>query len=51
MEGRGIVSIELTMGSKLLATTFFVVEMQDNYIVILYHDWIHTNQCVPSTMH
>jgi hypothetical protein len=35
MEARGVISMELTVGSKLLATTFFVVEVQDNYSIIL----------------
>jgi hypothetical protein len=34
MEARGIVSMELTVGSKSLATAFFIVEMQGNYSVI-----------------
>jgi hypothetical protein len=50
-EARGIVSMELTVGSKSLATAFFVVEVQGNYSVILGRDWIHTNRCVPSTLH
>jgi hypothetical protein len=28
MKARGVISMELTMGSKLLATTFFVIEVQ-----------------------
>jgi hypothetical protein len=51
MEARGIISMELTIGSMLLAITFFVVKVQGNYSVILGHDWIHTNHCVPSTLH
>jgi hypothetical protein len=43
MEGRGVVSMELTVGSKSLATVFFVVEVQGNYSVILGRAWIHTN--------
>jgi hypothetical protein len=35
MEAKGIVSMELTIGSKSLATTFFVIEVQGNYSVIL----------------
>jgi hypothetical protein len=35
MEARGVVSMELTVGSKSFATTFFVVEVQCNYSVIL----------------
>jgi hypothetical protein len=48
MEARGVVSMELTIGSKSLATSFFVIEVQGNYSVILGRDWIHTNHCVPS---
>jgi hypothetical protein len=51
MEARGVISMELTIGSKSLATTFFVIEVQDNYSVILIHDWIHANHCIPSTLH
>jgi hypothetical protein len=51
MEARGVVSMELTVGSKSLATAFFVIEVQGNYSVILGRDWIHANRCVPSTLH
>jgi hypothetical protein len=51
MEARGVISMELTVGSKSLATAFFVVEVQGNYSVILGHDWIHSNHCIPSTLH
>jgi hypothetical protein len=51
MEAWGVISMELTIGSKSLATTFFVVEVQGNYSVILGRDWIHVNHCIPSTLH
>jgi hypothetical protein len=51
MEARGIVSMELTIGSKSLATAFFVIEAQGNYSVILGCDWIHANRCIPSILH
>jgi hypothetical protein len=51
MEARGVVSMELTIGSKSLATVFFIVEVEGNYSVILGRDWIHINRCVPSTLH
>jgi hypothetical protein len=51
MEARGIVSMELTVGSKFLATAFFVVEVQDNYSVILSRDWIHANRYIPSILY
>jgi hypothetical protein len=38
MEAQGAVSIELTVGSKSLATAFFIVEVQGNYSVILGRD-------------
>ena len=38
------------MGSKMLATAFFVSEVQGNFSLILGRDWIHANQCVPSTL-
>jgi hypothetical protein len=51
MEDRGVISMELTIGSKPLATVFFVVEVQGNYSVILGRDWIHVNHCIHSTLH
>ena len=48
---KGVASMELTVGSKTLATVFFVSEVQGNFSLILGHDWIHANQCVPSTLH
>jgi hypothetical protein len=51
MEARGVVSMELIIGSKSLAITFFVVEVQCSYSVILGHDWIYDNRCIPSTLH
>jgi hypothetical protein len=60
MKARGVVSMELTVGSKSLATTveskslattFFVVDGQGNYSVILGRDWIHANHCISSTLH
>jgi hypothetical protein len=51
MEARGVVSMELTVGSKLLATVFFVIEVKGNYSVILGSDKIHANRCIPCTLH
>jgi hypothetical protein len=51
MEARGIVSMELIVGSKSLTTVFFIIKVQGNYSVIFCHDWIHTNHCSPSTLH
>jgi hypothetical protein len=51
MKARGVVSMELTIGSKSLTNAFFSVKVQGNYSVILSHDWIQANHCVPSTLH
>jgi hypothetical protein len=48
---KGVISMELTIGSKTLDTTFFVAETQGNFSLILGHDWIHANKCVHSTLH
>jgi hypothetical protein len=51
MGAKGIISMELTIGSKTLATSFFVIETQGNFCLILGRDWIHAYQCVPSSLH
>src|SRR5664279_259722 len=51
VEDKGVIRLELTVGSKTLATAFFVAEVQGNYNVMLGREWLHANQCVPSTMH
>jgi hypothetical protein len=51
MEARGVVSMELTIGSNSLAHAFFIVKVQGNYNVICGRDWIHVNHCVTSTLH
>jgi hypothetical protein len=48
---RGIANMELTIGSKTLAMTFFVADVQGSYSLILGRDWIHANCCIPSSMH
>ena len=48
---KGVASMELTVGSKTVATAFFVSEVQGNFNLILGRDWIHANQCVPSSLH
>jgi hypothetical protein len=51
ISAKGVASMELTIGSKTLVTAFFILEVQGNYNLILGRDWIHANQCVPSTLH
>jgi hypothetical protein len=49
---RGLTLMKLTIGSKTLATVFFIaVEVQGSYSLILGREWIHGNTCVPSSLH
>jgi hypothetical protein len=51
MGPKGIASMELTVGSKMIPTAFFITKIQDNYNAIVGRDLIHGNHCVPSTLH
>ena len=44
-------NVELTIRSKTLLTTFFVIDGKGSYSLLLSRDWIHVNCCRPSTMH
>jgi hypothetical protein len=48
---RGALCVDLTIRSKSLPTTFFVVNGKGSYNFLLGRDWIHENCCIPSTMH
>ena len=47
----GALCVDLTIGSKTLPTTFFVINGKGSYSLLLGRDWIHANYCIPSTMH
>ena len=47
----GALCVDLTIGSKTLPTTFFVINGKGSYSLMLGRDWIHANCCIPSTMH
>ena len=46
-----VLNVELTVGRKTIPTSFFIVNSKSSYTVLLGRDWIHTNCCIPSTMH
>ncbi|PVH38679.1 hypothetical protein PAHAL_5G325500 [Panicum hallii] len=50
-EAQGVLSVDLTIGNKTVPTSFFVINSKSTYNVLLGRDWIHTNCCIPSTMH
>jgi hypothetical protein len=51
IKAKGVMSVEVTIKTKTLAATFFVDDVEENFSLILGRDWIHANQCVPSTLH
>ncbi len=50
-EIKGVLNVELTVGSKTVPTTFFVIDGKGFYSLLLRRDWIHANCCIPLTMH
>jgi hypothetical protein len=51
MEARGIICKEVTVESKTMPMAFFMVDVKEHYNVLLRQDWIHTNDCVTTTLH
>ena len=47
----GALCVDLTIGSRTLPTTFFVINGKGSYSLLLGRNWIHDNYCIPSTMH
>ena len=47
----GALCVDLTIGSKTLPTTFFVINGKGSYSLLLGRNWIHANCCILSTMH
>jgi hypothetical protein len=43
--------MELTIGSKTIFTSFFVISGKGSYSLLLGMDWIHGKCCIPSILH
>jgi hypothetical protein len=50
-EAEGVLNMDLTVGSKTVPTSFFIVSSKSTYTIMLGRDWIHANCCIPSMMH
>jgi hypothetical protein len=50
-EVQGVLIVDLTMGSKIVPTSFFIVSNKSTYTVLLGRDWTHANCSIPSMMH
>ena len=42
---------DITMGSKTLNSTFFMVDTKPSYSILLGRDWIHSSQSIPSILY
>jgi hypothetical protein len=49
-EAQGFLNVDLTVGSKTILTSFFIISSKSTYTVLLGRDWIHANCCIPSMM-
>jgi hypothetical protein len=43
--------VDVTVGSKTVPTSFFIVNSKSTYTVLFGRDSIHANCCISSTMH
>jgi hypothetical protein len=50
-EAQGVLNVDLTVGSKTVRTSFFIVSSKSTYTVLLSRYWIHANCFIPSMMH
>jgi hypothetical protein len=48
---KGVIPIEVKVGSKVAKVAFFVVNTDLAYNALLGRDWIHSNWVVPSSLH
>jgi hypothetical protein len=50
-EAEGVLNVDLTVGSKTIPISFFIISSKSTYTVLLRRDWIQAKCCIPSTMH
>ncbi|KAL2540083.1 Uncharacterized protein Adt_01061 [Abeliophyllum distichum] len=48
---KGVIPLDITMGTITKTTVFFVLDGPTSYNVLLGRDWIHGNHCIPSSLH
>jgi hypothetical protein len=50
-KSKGVIPIEVKVGSKVATIAFFFVNTNSTYNALLRSDWIHSNWIVPSSLH
>ncbi|KAL2500186.1 Uncharacterized protein Adt_25736 [Abeliophyllum distichum] len=48
---KGVMPLDITVGTITKTTVFFVIDGPTSYNVLLGRDWIHGNRCIPSSLH
>ncbi|KAL2491133.1 putative retroelement [Abeliophyllum distichum] len=48
---KGVIPLDITMGTITKTTVFFIIDGPTSYNVLLGRDWIHGNRCIPSSLH
>ncbi|KAI6698113.1 hypothetical protein NL676_018232, partial [Syzygium grande] len=48
---KGAVVVDLPIGSRTFKTTFLIIDEDVSYNLLLGQDWIHSTQCMPSSLH
>ena len=47
----GVLLIDITVGSKIFLSSFFLINSIYNYNALLGRGWIHANWCMSSSLH
>ncbi|KHN34546.1 hypothetical protein glysoja_045108, partial [Glycine soja] len=47
----GVLVVDIMVGPKTMYSTFFIVDANPTYYVLLERDWIHFSQFVPFILH
>jgi hypothetical protein len=50
-EAQGVLNVDLTVGTKTVPTSFFIINSKSTYTVLLRRDWIHANCCIRSMLY
>ncbi|CAI9771374.1 unnamed protein product [Fraxinus pennsylvanica] len=48
---KGVMPLDITIGTTTRTTVFFVIDGPTSYNVLLGRDWIHESQCIPLSLH
>jgi hypothetical protein len=51
LQAKRMIEVSFKLDSLTAQTMFFIVDTVPNYNVLLENDWIHVNDCIPSTLH